>query len=81
MKPAMIRPNVMMPKIRTRSGARSAVMTTQPTFSEIAAATRRTHRATKNAIAFWRRVMRGILGIQNAKLKIPLIPVYTKKGV
>jgi hypothetical protein len=35
----------------------------------------------ENAIAFWRRVMRGILGIQNAKLKIPLIPVYTKKGV
>src|SRR6266545_3112543 len=54
--PAMIRPNVMIPKRTTLSRARSAVMTIQPMFSEIAAATSRTHRATKNAIAFWRRV-------------------------
>src|SRR5947207_9195035 len=54
--PAMMRPNVMMPKRTTLSRARSAVMTIQPMFSEIAAATSRTHSATKNAIAFWRRV-------------------------
>src|ERR1043166_8385295 len=58
-RPAMIRPKVMMPKTRTRTRARSAVMTIQPMFSEIAPATRRTHRATKNAIAFWRLVTWG----------------------
>jgi hypothetical protein len=48
----MMRPNVMMPKRTTLSRARSAVMTIQPMFSEIAPATSRTHRGTKKATAF-----------------------------
>ena len=44
----------MMPRM---SGAtRRALMTIQPTFSDTAAATSRTQRATKKAMAFWRRV-------------------------
>jgi hypothetical protein len=58
-------------------------MTIQPTFSEIAPATSSTHRATKKAIAFWRRVMGGILEIQNAKFKMQNAntTLNAKKGV
>jgi hypothetical protein len=39
-------------------------------FSSRAAMTSSTHRATKKAMAFWRRVTLVILGIQNAKFKM-----------
>jgi len=35
---------------------RRALMTIQPMFSDSAAATSRMQKATKNAMAFWRRV-------------------------
>src|SRR3954470_1778518 len=61
MMPAMMSAKVMMPMISTRSCTRSALVTIQLTFRAIAAATRRTQNATKNAIAFWRRVIPAIL--------------------
>ena len=40
----------------TSAATRRPLMRIQPMFSDTAAATSRTHSATKNAIAFWRRV-------------------------
>src|SRR6185436_20270703 len=59
MRPAMIRPNRIMPN--TIGVIRPVFAMIQPIFSEIAAATRITHRTTKNAIAFCRRVTNVIL--------------------
>ena len=52
----MMSPKLKMPNTRKPNRDRSAVMTIQLMLSEIAAATSRTQRATKNAMAFWRRV-------------------------
>jgi len=39
-----------------KSGGRRALITIQPMFNDTAAPTSRTQRATKKAMAFWRRV-------------------------
>ena len=50
----MISAKSTMPK--TIAASRRPLMRIQPTLSETAAATSRTHSVTKNAIVFWRRV-------------------------